>query len=175
MRNIFSLIFCHLILNYLIFLQEQLGIFMEMYATDVHVKYLVNYFRTIFIYCIFFLQEQFELVNRAYELLCSKQKQLEGPDPNNLVLIIRTQSILFSRFKDVLEPYKYAGYSALIKTIKLETGDSQLFSKSAPLLGVAAELSYHTVNCSALNARELRREGGIEVRSKAGRRDRGKS
>ena len=62
-----------------------------------------------------------------------------------------------------LEPYKYAGYPMLIKTIRMETNDDALFSKSAPLLAAAAELCYHTVNCSALNAEELRRENGIQV------------
>ena len=55
-----------------------------------------------------------------------------------------------------LEPYKYAGYPMLIKTITLETGDEQLFSKNSPLLPAAAELAFHTVNYSALNAEELR-------------------
>ena len=63
----------------------------------------------------------------------------------------------------MLEPYKYAGYPMLIKTIQMETDDEQLFSKSAPLLTAASELAFHTVNCSALNAEELRREQGIEV------------
>lgn len=45
----------------------------------------------------------------------------------------------------------------------METNDDTLFSKSAPLLAAAAELCYHTVNCSALNAEELRRENGIQV------------
>lgn len=62
-----------------------------------------------------------------------------------------------------LEPYKYAGYPMLIKTITMETEDDQLFSKASPLLPAAAELAFHTVNCSALNAEELRRENGIEV------------
>ena len=51
----------------------------------------------------------------------------------------------------------------LIKNINMETQDEGLFSKSAPLLTAASELCYHTVNCSALNAEELRREKGIEV------------
>lgn len=62
-----------------------------------------------------------------------------------------------------LEPYKYAGYPMLIKTITIETEDEQLFSKTSPLLPAAAELAFHTVNCSALNAEELRRDSGIEV------------
>ena len=64
----------------------------------------------------------------------------------------------------MLAPYKYAGYPALVKTIQMETHDDALFSKSAPLLVAASELAFHTVNCSALNAQEMRREGGIEVR-----------
>lgn len=50
-----------------------------------------------------------------------------------------------------------------MKTIKLETNDECLFSKAAPLLAAASELAYHTVHCSALNAEELRREGGLDV------------
>ena len=45
----------------------------------------------------------------------------------------------------------------------METNDDKLFSKSAPLLAAASELAFHTVNCSALNAEELRRENGIQV------------
>lgn len=51
----------------------------------------------------------------------------------------------------------------LIKTITMETEDTQLFSKTSPLLPAAVELAFHTVNCSALNAEELRRDNGIEV------------
>ena len=51
----------------------------------------------------------------------------------------------------------------LIKTIQLEANDEQLFSKETSLLAAAAELTYHTINCSALNAEELRRERGLEV------------
>ena len=79
------------------------------------------------------------------------------------MLVLRAQSILFDRYGDVLQPYKYAGYPMLIKTIKLETEDSGLFSKSAPLLAAAAECCYQTVRCSALNAEELRREHGMEA------------
>lgn len=66
-------------------------------------------------------------------------------------------------FLSELKPYKYAGYPMLIKTITIETSDDLLFSKESPLLPAATELAFHTVNCSALNAEELRRENGIEV------------
>ncbi|MGH0172786.1 UNVERIFIED_CONTAM: hypothetical protein FKN15_063892 [Acipenser sinensis] len=108
-------------------------------------------------------RDMFEKVNKAYEFLCTKSaKIVDGPDPENIILILKTQSILFNRHKEDLKPYKYAGYPMLIKTLTMETTDDQLFSKTSPLLPAAAELAFHTVNCSALNAEELRRENGIE-------------
>lgn len=62
-----------------------------------------------------------------------------------------------------LAPYKYAGYTQLIKTIRLETQDDSLFSKTVHLLAASAELCYYTLACSALNAEQLRRENGLEV------------
>jgi DnaJ family protein C protein 13 len=45
----------------------------------------------------------------------------------------------------------------LVKTIRMETDDDKLFSKSAPLLAAASECAFYTVKCSALNAEELTR------------------
>lgn len=109
-------------------------------------------------------RDMFEAVNKAYEFLCSRATVTSGPDPARIVLILKAQSILFQRYHDELQQYKYSGYPMLIKTIQLETSDDNLFSKSAPLLSAAAELAFHTMNCSALNAEELRRENGLEVR-----------
>ncbi|XP_056376625.1 dnaJ homolog subfamily C member 13 isoform X2 [Hyla sarda] len=112
-------------------------------------------------------RDMFEKVNKAYEFLCTKStKVVDGPDPENIILILKTQSILFNRHKEDLQPYKYAGYPMLIRTIIMETSDDQLFSKLS-LLPAATELAFHTVNCSALNAEELRRENGIEVLQEA--------
>ena len=61
------------------------------------------------------------------------------------------------RYTEELHPYKYAGYPMLVKTIRMETDDDKLFSKSAPLLAAASECAFYTVKCSALNAEELRR------------------
>uniref|UniRef100_A0A8C7E5M7 DnaJ heat shock protein family (Hsp40) member C13 n=1 Tax=Naja naja TaxID=35670 RepID=A0A8C7E5M7_NAJNA len=113
-------------------------------------------------------RDMFEKVNKGYEFLCTKSsKIIDGPDPENITLILKTQSILFNRHREDLKPYKYAGYPMLIKTIMIETSDNLLFSKESPLLPAAAELAFYTVNCSALNAEELRRENGIEVLQEA--------
>ena len=82
------------------------------------------------------------------------QKEMENSDSNLGFVVIIPE----------LQPYKYAGYPMLIKTIRMETEDGNVFSKDAPLLTAASELAYHTMNCSALNAEELRRENGIEVK-----------
>jgi len=111
-------------------------------------------------------QEMFDECHKAQALLLSSLKEnkvTDGPDPQNILLILKTQSILFRRYKEELEPFKYAGYPALIKTITSENVDDSLFKKDEPLLVCATELAYHTVNCSALNAKELTRENGIEV------------
>jgi DnaJ family protein C protein 13 len=91
----------------------------------------------------------------------------DGPDPENIALILKTQCILFKRYSDILQPYKYAGYPMLIKTILMETRDEQLFSKKDQLLTNSTELAYQTIKCSSLNAEELRRESGLEYLNEA--------
>ncbi|XP_063386094.1 dnaJ homolog subfamily C member 13 [Cydia fagiglandana] len=111
-------------------------------------------------------RDRFEAVNQAYEFLCSRNVWTgDGPNANNIVLILRTQTILFQRYSDVLAPYKYAGYPQLLRTARLEAEAEQLFAEkdSSGLLPAACELAHATVKCSALNAEELRREGGLQV------------
>lgn len=110
-------------------------------------------------------RDKFEEINAAYEFLNRKnlRRILAGPDPLNLTLILKSQSILFNQCSNQLHPYKYAGYPMLVATLKMETEDNSLFSKQYPLLPNACEVAYYTVKCSALNAEELRREGGLEI------------
>ncbi|XP_072942508.1 dnaJ homolog subfamily C member 13 [Epargyreus clarus] len=111
-------------------------------------------------------RDRFEAVNQAYEFLCSRNVwNGDGPNTNNIVLILRTQTILFQRYSEVLAPYKYAGYSQLLRTARLQAASEQLFAEreGAALLPAACELAHATVRCSALNAEELCREGGLEV------------
>jgi DnaJ family protein C protein 13 len=111
----------------------------------------------------------FQEIHKAYEFLSSKQarERASGSNPKNLILIFRSQSILFSQCSDELHPYKYSGYPMLIETIKNEVEDERLFSKSDPILAYACETAYHTLRCSAKNAEELRREAGLETLQQA--------
>ncbi|KAI3379512.1 hypothetical protein SNEBB_010043 [Seison nebaliae] len=118
-------------------------------------------------------REMFEKVNKAYEFLCGISKKgatVSGPDPYNVVLLLRTQSILFQRYTKILRPYKYAGYGLLLKTLELQTDDESLFSQTVPVLPAAVELAHDTLACSALNVEELRRENGLQSLFKAFRR-----
>ena len=114
-------------------------------------------------------RDMFEKVNKSYEFITNQDaRETSGPRPENLVLCLRGQSILFSRFVKELQPYKYAGYPMLMTTITRETEDENLFSgENVGLLMSACELAHLTVACSSLNAEELRRNGGIEILAKA--------
>ncbi|CAK5087804.1 unnamed protein product [Meloidogyne enterolobii] len=116
-------------------------------------------------------REQFEQINYAYEFLTStlaRASLSQEPDINRIIVIIKAQSITYKRNLKVLSPYKYAGYTQLIKTIDLESADDALFSnqkggESGQLLISAVELCYWTLKSSPLNAEQLRRDGGLEV------------
>eukprot|EP01134_Creolimax_fragrantissima_P008258 CFRG8258T1 len=114
-------------------------------------------------------REIFDKTAEAYELLCATHQgnvALDGPDHRRIDLIIRSQTILFSRYGDILKPYKYSGYPQLLSTMTIENDDPSLFANPNTLLPASCALAHHTVNTSPLNADELRREGGFEVMSK---------
>ena len=52
----------------------------------------------------------------------------------------------------VLQPYKYAGYPMLIRTIVAETQDLALFQNQHTVLPSACELCFFTIANSPLNA-----------------------
>lgn len=113
-------------------------------------------------------REMFERVNKAYEFLCAASRIQQGPNEFNIYLILKTQSILYRRYKTLLSEYKYAGYPMLIRILETEAKNEQLFStgnttKPTALLPVAIELLYYTLDCSELNCEELRRENGLEI------------
>ncbi|CAF4175614.1 unnamed protein product, partial [Rotaria sp. Silwood2] len=113
-------------------------------------------------------RDMFERVNKAYEFLCAASRIQQGPNEFNIYLLLKTQSILYRRFKTLLSEYKYAGYPMLIRILETEAKNDQLFStgnttKPTALLPIAIELLYYTLDCSELNCEELRRENGLEI------------
>ena len=113
-------------------------------------------------------RDMFERVNKAYEFLCAASRIQQGPNEFNVYLLLKTQSILYRRYKAMLAEYKYAGYPLLIRILETEAKNDQLFStgnttKATALLPIAIELLYYTLDCSELNCEELRRENGLEI------------
>ncbi|KAL7054934.1 hypothetical protein AAHC03_024428 [Spirometra sp. Aus1] len=118
-------------------------------------------------------QTRFHAINSAYQYLCNRSRISDGPNRSHLHLLIRSQSIIYGRYRQLLVPHKYAGYPMLISTIRLESENTDLFGSkkqggvSVDLLSAATELAYETVSTSSLNAEELRREGGIQALQEA--------
>ncbi|TPP40897.1 Receptor mediated endocytosis 8 [Fasciola gigantica] len=148
--------------------------------------------RTILYFLLCIPQEKFVAATTAYQFLCNRSKLGSGPNRLHIQLMLRAQSIIYNRYRPVLASQKYAGYPMLVTTIRREVEDEELFARvatsedfsvprpkdadnedekntknenaaNAVLLVAAAELAYETVATSALNAEELRREGGIQA------------
>lgn len=113
-------------------------------------------------------RETFEKVQKAYELLTSSTASRRGgPDPERVDLILRSQSILYGRYKDIMKAYRYSGYPLLITCIQNEIIDEALFSKKPSILTSSTELLHLTMTTSPSNCEEFRKENGIEILEKA--------
>lgn len=70
---------------------------------------------------------------------------LQGPQLWRLLLLLKSQCILYRRYGNVLEPFKYAGYPMLLNSVTVEKDDSNFLSSDrAPLLIAASELIWLT-------------------------------
>ncbi|KAH0456168.1 hypothetical protein IEQ34_014075 [Dendrobium chrysotoxum] len=109
-------------------------------------------------------REKFVAVQKAYERLQATMQGLQGPQVWRLLLLLKGQCILYRRYGDVLEPFKYAGYPMLLNAITVDESDNNfLSSERASLLIAASELIWLTCASSALNGKELIRDGGISL------------
>ncbi|XVF34775.1 hypothetical protein REPUB_Repub18cG0087800 [Reevesia pubescens] len=109
-------------------------------------------------------REKFLAVQKAYERLQATMQGLQGPQPWRLLLLLKGQCILYRRYGDVLEPFKYAGYPMLLNAVTVDKEDNNfLSSERAPLLVAASELVWLTCASSSLNGEELVRDGGIQL------------
>ncbi|CCW61611.1 unnamed protein product [Phytomonas sp. EM1] len=108
-------------------------------------------------------RERFQAIHEAYTFLMSDTVQPEGPDLQNIYLILQSQCILFKRCAEVLKAYKYAGYEMLFKLLRSELADHEMLRKQVLLVLPATELCHLTVENVPLNADELQAEGGIQL------------
>ncbi|KAK7265011.1 hypothetical protein RJT34_32627 [Clitoria ternatea] len=109
-------------------------------------------------------REKFLAIQKAYERLQATMQGLQGPQPWRLLLLLKGQCILYRRYGDVLEPFKYAGYPMLLSAITVDNDDNNFLSSDrAPLLVAASELVWLTCASSSLNGEELVRDGGVHL------------
>ncbi|KAL3535786.1 hypothetical protein ACH5RR_004247 [Cinchona calisaya] len=109
-------------------------------------------------------REKFLAVQKAYERLQATMQGLQGPQTWRLLLLLKGQCILYRRYGDVLEPFKYAGYPMLLNAVTVDKDDNNFLSSDrAPLLVAASELVWLTCASSSLNGEELVRDGGIQL------------
>ncbi|GKV06523.1 hypothetical protein SLEP1_g18407 [Rubroshorea leprosula] len=109
-------------------------------------------------------RDKFLAVQKAYERLQATMQGLQGPQAWRLLLLLKGQCILYRRYGDVLEPFKYAGYPMLLNAVTVDKDDNNFLSSDrAPLLIAASELTWLTCASSSLNGEELVRDGGIQL------------
>jgi len=110
-------------------------------------------------------RDRFMLIQRAYEALTTARPEAAagGPDPVALLLLVRTQCILFKRHTKVLKPYKYAGYPLVMLAIRQLPKDTSISGDSGQMAESLTRLIYLTCLTSPRNAEELVREDGTEV------------
>lgn len=77
---------------------------------------------------------KFLQVQKAYERLQAGAAGGQGPQPWRLLLMLRSQCILFRRYGAVLAPFKYAGYPQLLEVLRQQ----QVAADSGAAPGAAA-------------------------------------
>ncbi|KAE9602255.1 putative DnaJ domain-containing protein [Lupinus albus] len=109
-------------------------------------------------------REKFLAIQKAYERLQATMQGLQGPQPWRLLLLLKGQCILYRRYGDILEPFKYAGYPMLLSAVTVDKDDNNFLSSDrAPLLVAASELVWLTCASSSLNGEEMVRDGGVHL------------
>ena len=80
-----------------------------------------------------------------YFMMQATIQGLQGPQVWRLLLLLKSQCILYRRYGHVLEPFKYAGYPMLLSAVTVDKNDSNfLSSERASLLTASSELIWLT-------------------------------
>jgi DnaJ family protein C protein 13 len=128
-------------------------------------------------------RDVFEKINKAYELLTSGGKgaasaaaaaNVGGANQNAILLMIRTQCILFARHAKLLKTYKYAGYPLVIEAIanslkgegaeaNSSSGSGRMGKERVEFLEACTRLVYLTCLATPRNAEELIAEHATEM------------
>lgn len=100
-------------------------------------------------------RDMFEKIQKAYELMSSVELQVTETDLNNVMLLIKTQIILYRRFPERIGDQKYPAFGLLVEVTKLPSLGVVPSSQDADLLVACTRLMYYTTHVSPLNVREF--------------------
>eukprot|EP00602_Paraphysomonas_sp_CaronLab_P011509 CAMPEP_0185040382 /NCGR_PEP_ID=MMETSP1103-20130426/38364_1 /TAXON_ID=36769 /ORGANISM="Paraphysomonas bandaiensis, Strain Caron Lab Isolate" /LENGTH=2494 /DNA_ID=CAMNT_0027579655 /DNA_START=336 /DNA_END=7820 /DNA_ORIENTATION=+ len=104
-------------------------------------------------------REMFEKIQAAYELLTSIEIKSNETDLRNVVVIMRTQNIIYRRFPDTIKSQKYPAYPMLLQVLPIPSTEDAPEETDAALLDAGVKLMYYTTSVSPLNAKEFVRAG----------------
>jgi hypothetical protein len=106
-------------------------------------------------------REMFEKIQQAYELLSSVELQVTETNLLNVLLLVKTQNILYRRFPQQIGDQKYPAYPLLMQILRVPALQQVVTGVDGDLLVACAMLLYYTTSVSPLNAKEFVKVGVV--------------
>jgi hypothetical protein len=106
-------------------------------------------------------REMFEKIQVAYELLSQVELHTTQTDMTNVVLLMRTQCILYRRFPAKIADQKYPAYPLLIDMLTVPAAGTVVQGTAMDVLLSGTQLMYYTTFVSPLNAVEFVKAGAV--------------
>ena len=100
-------------------------------------------------------REKFERIKEAYELLCSIEMEVAETDLRNVLLLLKTQNIIYRRFHDRLKNQQYPAYSLVLKVLKIPHDGAEGNGFETELLDESITLIFNTCATSIQNAADF--------------------
>ena len=108
-------------------------------------------------------REIFERIKSAYELLCSIEMDVAETDSRNVLLLIKTQNIIYRRFPDRVKDQHYPAYALLANALRMPSEGLEKSAIEYEILHAAATLTHHTVHASLQNAADFVYSGHVAL------------
>lgn len=106
-------------------------------------------------------REMFEKIQQAYEVLSQEELHVTQTDMMNVVILVKTQNILYRRFPNIVGDQKYPVYSLLIQVMEIPPVEPPAEGIPLQLLDAGVQLMFNTCNVSPLNAKEFVKSKGV--------------
>lgn len=103
----------------------------------------------------------FEKIQAAYELLTSIEIRANETDMNAVVIILRTQNIIYRRHSEVIKEQKYPAYGLLLQVLRIPSPETAPEEVDSGLLDAGVRLMFYTTIVSPLNALEFVKAGVV--------------